>query len=60
MENRKQYDINLHTLETVLDSNFSMSIPGVVMCQSSKRKFDHFWKMFNQLHFYILCVLVTL
>ena len=60
MENRKQYDINLHTLGTVLDFKFSMSIPGEVMCQSSKRKIDHFWKMFSQLHFYILCVLVTL
>lgn len=29
MVNRKQYDINLDTLETVLDLNFAMSIPAV-------------------------------
>ena len=34
MVNRKQYDIDLHTLGTVLDFNPSMSIPAVVMCQS--------------------------
>lgn len=59
MENRKQYDINLHTLGTVLDLNVPMSIPAIVMCQSSKRKIDHFWKMLSQLHIYILGVLVT-
>ena len=59
MVNRKQYDINLHTLETVLDLNFAMSIPAVVMCQSSNT-IDQLWKMFSQLHIYILCVLVTL
>ena len=60
MENREQYDINLHTLETVLDFKFSMSIPAVVMCQSSNRTIDQLRKMFRQLHIYILCVLVTL
>lgn len=60
MENREQYDINLHTLETVLDFKFSMSIPAVVMCQSLNRTIDQLRKMFSQLHIYILCVLVTL
>ena len=62
MENRKQYDINLHTFETVLDFKFSISIPAVVMCQSSNRTIDQLRKMFSdsQLHIYILCVLVTL
>ena len=60
MENRKQDDINLHTLQTVLDVKFSMSIPAVVMCQSSNRTIDQLRKMFSQLHIYILSVLVTL
>ena len=48
MVNRKQYDINLHTLGPVLDFNPSMSIPAVVTCQS----LNTIDQMFNQLHFY--------
>ena len=51
MVNRKQYDIILHTLGTVLDFNPSMSIPAVVMCQSLNT-IDQLWKMFNQSPFY--------
>ena len=57
MENREQYDINLQTLETVLDFKFSMSISAVVMCQSSNRTNDQLRKMFSQLHIYILVTL---
>ena len=48
MVNREQYDINLHTLGSVLDFNPSMSIPAVVMCQS----LNTIDQMFNQLHFH--------